>query len=164
MNRVIVWASSIVSSWRDVNAAREHTRRSLQTLCEHNGWPWQNHFCLWYIYIHIYIILYSKITQNLNAWTLIVNCMKLIMSVRRTFTVSSWLWILRAFVFLFGSLERSVSSKRYLGISKCCLLDCNFLLNPPHPLPPARDHFLFLPCTPRGRASSRVSVKYPSSW
>lgn len=32
-----------------------------------------------------------------------------------------------------------------MGVSKCCLLDCNFLLDPPTCPPPAPDHFLSFP-------------------
>lgn len=66
----------------------------------------------------------------------------------------------------FGSLERFHPERRrssqrgYMGVSKCCLLDCDFLRDPSTPprRPPLRDHFLCFPCVSQVWTSSHVSV------
>lgn len=63
-------------------------------------------------------------------------------------SVLSWLLILAAW----NSLHRGD-----MGISKCSLLDCDFLLDPtpPHPTP---DHFLCFPCM--SQVCSHLLVQY----
>lgn len=112
------------------------------------------------IYIYNTLLKKKKIkstfTYNLNPRMIIVKYIKLNMSFCLVMTVN--------FVTVLAAWNNSLQ-KGYMGVSKCCLLDCNFLLYLPLlPLPTPEPLPVFSLCMSRGWTSSHVSVRYSSTW